>query len=69
MLILFAYVSDTDGFVGRLIFSPAYDFIILYCAKVEDVGYFLIVVKKITISVRGDARYFYIVVKKIVIVV
>ena len=36
MLILFAYVSDTDGFVGRLNFSPANDHIKPYCAKVTS---------------------------------
>ena len=33
MLILFAYVSDTDSFVGRLNFSPANDHSKRYCAK------------------------------------
>ena len=36
MLILFAYVSDTDSFVGRLNFSPANDHIKPYCAKVTS---------------------------------
>ena len=36
MLILFAYVSDTDSFVGRLNFSPANDHIKRNCAKVTS---------------------------------
>ncbi len=36
VLILFAHVADTDGFVGRLIFSLENDHIKRYCAKVTS---------------------------------
>ena len=36
MLILFADIADTDGFVGRLNFSPANDHIKRNCAKVTS---------------------------------
>ena len=36
MLILFADVADTDGFIGRLNFSPANDHIKRNCAKVTS---------------------------------